>query len=119
MLRRVQGQLLSRNVEKDAHNVVGGGDDDEVVLGDDVVVVGDDDDDRAPQFVESCDTRSENMDQNKRTWKRCETWSRSSILQLRNSPVLPQRHSTSPRKEAKDSLFPPATLFTLFWEGGK
>ena len=44
MLRRVEGQLLSRIVEKDDHNVVvvgGGGDDD--------------DDDRAPQFVESCD----------------------------------------------------------------
>ena len=42
MLRRVEGQLLSRNVEKDDNNFVGGGDDD-------------DDDDRAPQFVESCD----------------------------------------------------------------
>ena len=105
MLRRVEGQLLSRNVEKDDNNFVGGGDDDEVFLGDDVVVVGDDDDDRAPQFVESCDHRSENMDQNKRTWKRCETWSRSSILQL--------KCSTSPRKEAKDSLFPGVLIFFL------
>ena len=32
------------------------------------VCVGTDDDDRAPQFVESCDLGSENMDQNKRTW---------------------------------------------------
>ena len=69
MLRRVEGQLPSRNVEKDDHNVDVVGDNDDVVLGDDVDVVGsDDDDDRAPQFVESCDPGSENMDQNKRTW---------------------------------------------------
>ena len=55
MLRRVEGQLLSRNVEKDDHNVV--------VVGGDT-----EDDDRAPQFVESCDPGLENMDQNKRTW---------------------------------------------------
>ena len=55
MLRRVEGQLLSRNVEKDDHNVV-------VVGGDN------EDDDRAPQFVESCDPGLENMDQNKRIW---------------------------------------------------